>query len=75
MASVNDKMFKMTSESLLMPKTNNTRSTEGNSRSGEGKMKFNPTMREMPSESVGKDSMPGWVKRNVNDFEPMEGRL
>ena len=27
------------------------------------------------SSSVSQDSLPGWVKKNVNHFEPTEGRL
>lgn len=27
------------------------------------------------SESVGENSLKGWVRKNINEFEPTEGRL
>jgi hypothetical protein len=53
----------------------NGRGNEGKVKSGKGKQKFDPTMRAMPSENVGGNSLPGWVKRNINQIEVTEGRL
>jgi len=73
---VNDKMFRMTSERLLMPKEHNNKGGE-NVKKGTDPMKVTPkgTSRAVPSSKVGRDSLPGWVKRNMNDIEVTEGRL
>lgn len=75
MSNVNDKMFKLTAENLLYPKTTNTKSTEGNSSKKPGKNSMPGTDRPAISESVSKDSMPGWVKKNINQVEVTEGRV
>ena len=52
------------------------RISEGMPSVGKGKKSItNATVRKDPSEGVGADSLPGWVKKNITHFEATEGRL
>tara|TARA_R100001530_G_scaffold13251_2_gene12259 strand:+ start:3730 stop:3960 length:231 start_codon:yes stop_codon:yes gene_type:complete len=68
--------IKVLSDSVLSPKSHNTKSTEGKSVRKAGKATAKDmTQRKAPSESVGSNSLPGWVKKNVGHIEVTEGRL